>query len=625
MRRLRSRLLGALVAALALAALGGSAFAYFSAGGLGSASAAVSNLGTPKITAATPAVGGTVALTWSAASAPDSEAVKYYVSRDGGDPAGTCATPGAPAAAISCTDREVPVGTHEYTVTAVWRSWTTTSTAATAKITTGAVDHFAITAPTEAPAVGASTNLTIVAKDENETTVSNYTGSHSLVFSGASSSPGGTAPTVVNSSGTATAFGKATALTFTGGVASVSSSKNGLLKIYRSGPAEIVAAEGALTTAAPLSLNVVSGAPTKYTLTAPTAAPVAGAANDLTITAVDTYGNAAAAYAGLRELTFSGASASPGGDLPTVSDAAGNEVPFGTATPLEFVAGVAAASGVLNGEMKLYRSGSTSIKASDGVLTNSTALTQTVAAAPASKLVLAASTTAPLSTATTNLTTTAKDPYENNATSYTGAKSLTFSGPSASPSGSVSTIVNNAGTQVAFGSPVALTFSTSGVAAVSSSKNGLIRLYRAGATEISATDGTISTETPLAMTVGAGAASRIALTGVSASAGTVSSACLFTCPVTGLGNKGTIQAGVIVTDASGNQVSELGTGHAVKVTVTAGGTIVGTPLNINPTGPAVAAGSFAYTAPTSGSFTHTITVATSAGTVYTSATATASK
>ena len=40
-----------------------------------------------------------------------------------------------------------------------------------------------------------------------DATVTTYTGSHSLVFSGASSSPGGNAPTVANSSGSAIAFG----------------------------------------------------------------------------------------------------------------------------------------------------------------------------------------------------------------------------------------------------------------------------------------------------------------------------------------------------------------------------------------------------------------------------------
>jgi hypothetical protein len=152
-----------------------------------------------------------------------------------------------------------------------------------------------------------------------------------------------------------------------------------------------------------------------------------------------------------------------------------------------------------------------------------------------------------------------------------------------------------------------------------------MRLYKAGATEISATDGTISTPTPLLVTVAAGVAAKLAMTTVVASAGSIGATCLLTCPVTGLGNSGTISANVSVTDASGNTVSDVSTGHGVKITATAGGTVAENALTIAPTGPAVSTARFTYTAPVSGSFTHTITAAVSAGTTYTSATISASK
>ena len=47
----------------------------------------------------------------------------------------------------------------------------------------------------------------------------------------------------------------------------------------------------------PLALTVVLGAATKYTLAAATTTPAAGAGDELTITAVDTYGNVASATA----------------------------------------------------------------------------------------------------------------------------------------------------------------------------------------------------------------------------------------------------------------------------------------------------------------------------------------
>ncbi len=628
MKHLLSGLAVALFVA-ALAALGGSAIAYFSSEGTGTAAAAVSKLTAPTITAATPAAGGTVSLTWSAVSAPGSGAVMYFVTRDGGDPAGTCAAPAVPAAATSCKDSGVPVGTHTYTVTAVWRSWSATSAAKSANVTIGEATHFTITAASKTPAAGASNNLTIAAKDENEATVTTYTGSHSLVFAGALASPSGSAPTVVNSSGSAIAFGSATALNFSSGVASVSSSKNGLMKIFRAGEAEITAGESStgLDTPVPLEVTVAPGVATKFTLAAPTTTPTAGAPNDLTISAFDAYNNVATAYTGAKSLVFSttASAVSPGGNVPTASDASGSAVAFGTATEIVFDAGVALADGVANGEMTLYKSGSTSVKATQGSVTTPTALTVNVAAAPATSLVLTTSTATPLTTGSSNLTTTAKDPYGNNATSYTGAKTLTFAGAEASPSGTAPTIVDSAGAAIAFGSPTTLSFNSSGIAAVASSKNGLMRLYKAGATSLTATDGTISTVTPLAVTVGVGAASRWALAAVEASAGIVSPLCLITCTITGLGNGGTVSANVAIVDSSGNTVSNVGSSRVAKVTANGGTVSGGASLPIPSTGLAVSAARFTYTAPASGTFANTITAATASGTTYTAATAIASK
>jgi hypothetical protein len=625
MRRPRRSGLAVVLAAAVLAAVGGSAVAFFTSEGVGTASAAVSKLSAPAITAATPAVGGTVALAWTTVSAPGTGAVKYYVTRDGGDPAGTCAAPAVPAAATSCTDSDLGPGTYTYTVTAVWRSWSISSASVTAKVTIGLAEYFTLAAASTTPAVAASNNLTITAKDENGSTVTTYTGAHSLIFSGASASPSGSNPTIVNSSNTAIAFGNATLINFTLGVATVTSSRNGLMKIFRSGPASIAATESSsgITTATPLAITVTPGAASKFAVAAATATPVAGVRNDLTITAQDSYGNTATAYTGSKSLVFSGPGASPGGNQPTVSNSAGTDIVFGAATAIDFSAGVATPSGVANGEMTLYKGGAASVKASEGSLLTPSALALTVAPGPANKLVLSGSTSTPVAAASSNLTTTARDAYENTATSYAGARNITFSGPAAGPAGTLPTVVNSTGAVVNFGTPTTLNFNL-GVASVSSAQNGLMRLYKAGASTVSATDGMISTAAPLALTVGVGTASRWALLNVVASAGTIGSPCLFTCPVTTLGNGGTITAAVGVTDSAGNTVSNVGSGRVAKVTAN-GGTIVGTPLAIAATGPAISATTFTFTAPANGNFSNTITAATSSGTTYTSATATASR
>ena len=229
----------------------------------------------------------------------------------------------------------------------------------------------------------------------------------------------------------------------------------------------------------------------------------------------------------------------------------------------------------------------------------------------------------PVAGANNNLTITAFDPYGNTATTYTGAKSLTLSGASASPSGTLPTVANSSGTAVNFGTATAINFSN-GVASVSSSKNGVMKIGRAGPASIVVSDGTISnTTTPLAVTVSATTPTKLAFSNVTISGGVLGSTCLFTCSVTGLGNSGTVLARVNVTDSFGNTVSNIGTGHAVKVTAS-GGTISDGTLAFPSSGAAESPTQFTYTAPSSGSYSNTITAATSEGTSYTSATFAAS-
>jgi hypothetical protein len=234
--------------------------------------------------------------------------------------------------------------------------------------------------------------------------------------------------------------------------------------------------------------------------------------------------------------------------------------------------------------------------------------------------VLSSSTLTPVAATGFNITTTAQDTYGNTATGYAGSKNITFAGAAASPDGTQPTVVNSAGTAINFGSTTSLSF-TSGVATPLSSKNGFTKLNKAGAAAITASDSTISTPSSLALTVSTGTASRLGLIETTSSAGSIGSPCLFTCTITKLGNSGTVKAKVAITDSVGNTVSNLGAAKTVTITAT-GGTIIGSPLSIPEAGPSVSASQFTYTAPASGSFTNTITAAS---TGYTSATATASK
>ena len=266
-RLLPSGLTGAALAvALLIATASGTALAYFTTTGSGSTSAGISKLTAPTISAATPAAGGTVALTWGAVTPPGTGTVTYSVTRDGGAPAGNCPSSASPAAITTCTDSGVAIGTHSYVVTAKWRSWSAASSTSTAKITIGPVTHLDLKAASTTPTAGATNNLTITAQDANDATVTTYIGSHSLVFSGATASPGGNNPTVSSSSGSAVAFGSATAINFTAGVATVSSTKNGVMRLYRSGATTVAVSEGSISSSPDLNLTVSPATTSKISL-----------------------------------------------------------------------------------------------------------------------------------------------------------------------------------------------------------------------------------------------------------------------------------------------------------------------------------------------------------------------
>ena len=78
--------------------------------------------------------GATAIIAWTAVATSGSGTISYYVLRDGGTPAGNCPTKAAPTSVLTCTDTGLSNGTHSYTVTVVYYSWTATSSPATVKI-----------------------------------------------------------------------------------------------------------------------------------------------------------------------------------------------------------------------------------------------------------------------------------------------------------------------------------------------------------------------------------------------------------------------------------------------------------------------------------------------------------
>jgi hypothetical protein len=195
-------------------------------------------------------------------------------------------------------------------------------------------------------------------------------------------------------------------------------------------------------------------------------------------------------------------------------------------------------------------------------------------------------------------------------TSYSGTKTVTFSGPGNAPDGTAPTY------------PASVTF-TNGVGTAS------INLFKAETTALTATEGLV-TGTSANFTVNAGSAARLAWTNiVSTSATSVPATCLFTCDYRTFGNNSNFTAKVSVTDSRGNIVSDLGSGHTVSVTRGGDGGSFTAPTTGNPvsltiasTGLASSTVTFTFQSQGSSWTSDTLTAHPTAGTAYTDATAT---
>ena len=154
------------------------AAAYWSANVTGVGSGGVGTLDAPALVTAAGDYTSTVAVQWTSSTAPDGGApTGYYVTRDAaGSPSAACGS--SPAALITpatnCADTNVPDGTYTYTVTAIFRGWTATSTASGA-VVVDAVDHFDVSAPAGVTS-GTAFSVTATAKDALNNTVVGYTG-----------------------------------------------------------------------------------------------------------------------------------------------------------------------------------------------------------------------------------------------------------------------------------------------------------------------------------------------------------------------------------------------------------------------------------------------------------------
>ncbi len=509
------------VGALALAASAAAASAYWPGSGQASGSAGVATLSGPAIASAT-AGAGTVALSWAVVTPPGGGAASYYVTRDGGPPTG-CPSSGSPSQATSCTDTGVPLGTHTYTVTAVWRSWTATGESQQATVSYGPATHLALEVAKTNPTAGESDSVTVTAKDAGEDTVADFAGTYTLAWSGAPSSPSGHAAEYPSS---------ATSVTFVAGVGKATG-----IKLYDAVSTTLTAAVESLegSTAA---FTVKAAATKKLALTPPSEI-VVGTAFSVGLSATDEYGNPTAGYAGAKTLVWSGPSSSPSGRAP--------EYPAG-ATAVTFASGTGTATGLV-----LYdAAASVTLTAKEGTVKGSSTIS--VKAAGAHKLNFSSIGEQTAGSAF-GVTLTAQDEYGNTASGYAGAKTLAWSGPSSSPSGRAPEFPAGA---------TSVTFSN-GVGKATS-----LKLFAAAATVLTVKEGASLEGTSSSFNVKAGAAKRLAWSEARTEpAGKIVSAlCLFECTVEGLGSEGKLLFEVSVTDEWGNPQASHGAARTIKLAST---------------------------------------------------------
>ncbi|MDE3070262.1 MAG: hypothetical protein KGJ43_05990 [Acidobacteriota bacterium] len=415
-------------------------------------------------------------------------------------------------------------------------------------VTAGAFKAFAVTpSPTE-PQAGSQFSVTLTAQDAWQNTVTSYARSGRLSYSGAEASP---AP-----ASSAPVYSAQSEPTFASGTATVSG-----FTFYKAAPTTLTVQEAGTGNAGSGTFNVAAATASHLTLSAATTTLKVGETDALSITALDAFDNLATSFGGAagesKSITFSGARPGPNGTAPTVSSESGTAIAFGAATPVRFVGGKATVSGTSNGLMALYMVEEAHIKAAAGAISNEGALLAVKVMPGAarsfrvSQPVPSGAGEAPAGSVEAGqafgLSLTALDAGGNVATSFGGAageaKTLAYSGAESSPNGTAPRYPASA-TGVTF---------REGLGTVTG-----IRLYKAAATTLKVTSGTV--EGTVSFTVVAGPAQRLTWSEPVISAGLLSSPCDVTCTVEGLGSEGTFSSKVSVADAYGNpQTTHRGT------------------------------------------------------------------
>ena len=118
------------------------------------------------------------------------------------------------------------------------------------------------------------------------------------------------------SSGVERSFGEETEITFTEGKATMSSTVNGVMKLYKAEAAHIKVKEGSLNNGAGLAVMVKAAEAKKFSMPTPSEQE-AGTSFNVILTATDEWGNTATSYAGKKTIAWSEPANSPNAKAPS--------------------------------------------------------------------------------------------------------------------------------------------------------------------------------------------------------------------------------------------------------------------------------------------------------------------
>ena len=255
-----------------------------------------------------------------------------------------------------------------------------------------AAASYAVSAPGSATA-GSALSASLTAKDTYGNTATGYTGSHTIDFSGPHLSPGGTSPSYPAS------------VTFTSGAGPAS------VTLYDAETTTLTAADHASPAITGTSSSIVVGSGTAASLStfAASTTPTAGAADNLTITAKDTWLNIATGYTGDKSLPSAARPPAASGTRPDggLEDRDSGQLRHRRDDRVHERRRRPVSSGS-NGVMTLYKVENPSITVSDGSISNGSGLSVTVSAGSIASLAVSATSTTPTAGAADNLTITAQ-------------------------------------------------------------------------------------------------------------------------------------------------------------------------------------------------------------------------